>query len=115
MSLNSFVNNLSNTSNNEKNTNSNTGMSRGSGGGSKLEIMDDFLNANVVNKYQQPWRNLTTFLKKNRMKLFFDSRSDDYPEETQQKIIRRLSLGKIENKLIEYNSDIGEIISINVN
>jgi hypothetical protein len=115
MSLNSFVNNLSNTSTDEKNTNSNTGMSRGSGGGSKLEIMDDFLNANVVNKYQQPWRNLTTFLKKNRMKHFFDSRSDDYPEETQQKIIRRLSLGKIENKLIEYNSDIGEITSINVN
>lgn len=117
MSLNSFVNNLSNTSTNEKNTNSNTGMSLGGGDGdgSKLKMMDEFLNSNVVNKYQQPWRNLTTFLKKNRMKLFFDSRSDDYPEETQQKIIRRLSLGKIENKLIEYNSDIGEITSINVN
>ena len=117
MSLNSFVNNLSNNnaSNNTQIENSSgMGMTRSNGSHSKLEIMDEFLNANVVNKYQQPWRNLTTFLKKNRMKKFFESHSDDYPEETQQKILRRLSLGKIENKLIEYNSDTGEITSINL-
>lgn len=116
MSLNSFVNNLSNTStSNNTQTSSGMGMSRSNGSQSKLEIMDEFLNANVVNKYQQPWRNLTTFLKKNRMKQFFESHSDDYPEETQQKILRRLSLGKIENKCVEYNSETGEITSININ
>lgn len=116
MSLNSFVNNLSNnnTSNNTQ-TSSGMGMTRSNGSQSKLEIMDKFLNANVVNKYKQPWRNLTTFLKKNRMKMFFESHSDDYPEEIQQKILRRLSIGRIENKCVEYNSETGEIISININ
>lgn len=115
MSLNSFVNNLNNNNSNNENINTDkkSGMSR-IGSQSKLEIMDEFLNANVVNKYEQPWRNLTTFLKKNRMKHFFENHEEDYTSAEQQKILRRLSLGKIENKCVSYDSDKGEITSINI-
>ena len=66
MSLNGFINNLSGVENNVENnikrdSNSGTGKRRSLG---KVDIMDEFLNAQVVNKYQQPWRNLTQFLKK---------------------------------------------------
>ena len=32
----------------------------------------------VVNKYQQPWRNLTQFLKKDRMTNFFNINPDRF-------------------------------------
>lgn len=111
MSLNSFVNNITESNVNENN--SNLSMSKSdTGSSSRLEIMDDFLNSQVVDKYNQPWRNLTKFLKKNRMKQYLDSQGDEYSQIEKQSILRRLSLGKIENKCVEYNPNSGEIVKL---
>ena len=100
MSLNSFVNNLSNTStSNNTQTSSGMSMSRSNGSQSKLEIMDEFLNANVVNKYQQPWRNLTTFLKKKRMKQFFESHSDDTLKKPNRKSLEGFHLERLKTNV----------------
>ena len=37
------------------------------------EKMDAFLETTVVDKYKQKWKDLTTFLKTNRIKLFINS------------------------------------------
>jgi hypothetical protein len=111
MSLNSFVSNITESNVNENNNNL-CMLKTDTGSTSRLEIMDDFLNSQVVDKYNQPWRNLTKFLKKNRMKQYLDSQGDEYSQIEKQSILRRLSLGKIENKCVEYNPDSGEIVKL---
>ena len=37
------------------------------------EKMDAFLETTVVDKYKQKWKDLTTFLKTNRIKMFINS------------------------------------------
>lgn len=114
MSLNSFVNNIKERNENENNNRTLNNTKSDTGSSSRLEIMDDFLNSQVVDKYNQPWRNLTTFLKKNRMRKYLDSRGDEFTSTEKQSILRRLSLGKIENKCIEYNPNDGEIIKLTI-
>lgn len=114
MSLNSFVNNINDRNENENNNRTLNNTKSDTGSSSRLEIMDDFLNSQVVDKYNQPWRNLTTFLKKNRMRKYLDSRGDEFSSIEKQSILRRLSLGKIENKCIEYNPNDGEIVKLTI-
>jgi len=114
MSLNGFINNLSGVENNVENntkgdSNSEIGKRRSLG---KLDIMDEFLNAQVVNKYQQPWRNLTQFLKKDRMTNFFNINPDRFNKETQVKILRLITNNKFDNKNVAYDPQIGEITEV---
>jgi hypothetical protein len=46
------------------------------------------------------------------MKQYLDSQGDEYSQIEKQSILRRLSLGKIENKCVEYNPDSGEIVKL---
>lgn len=114
MSLNSFVNNINDRNENENNNRTLNNTKSDTGISSRLEIMDDFLNSQVVDKYNQPWRNLTTFLKKNRMQKYLDSQGDELSSIEKQSILRRLSLGKIENKCVEYNPNDGEIVKLTI-
>lgn len=108
MSLNSFVNNLNG---NETNV---IHIKTEPVNLTKLESMDNFLNSTVVDKFNQPWRSLTKFLKKNRMIRFLDDRNDEYTLIEKKSIMRRLSLGKIENKCVEYDQEKGEITKLTV-
>ena len=38
----------------------------------RMEKLDTFLDSRVINKYKQPWKNLTKFLKRDRIILFFN-------------------------------------------
>lgn len=108
MSLNSFVNNLNG------NETSDINIKTEPVNLTKLESMDNFLNSTVVDKFNQPWRSLTKFLKKNRMIRFLDDRNDEYTLIEKKSIMRRLSLGKIENKCVEYDQEKGEITKLTV-
>jgi len=108
MSLNSFVNNLNG------NETSVINIKTEPVNLTKLESMDNFLNSTVVDKFNQPWRSLTKFLKKNRMIRFLDDRNDEYTLIEKKSIMRRLSLGKIENKCVEYDQEKGEITKLTV-
>jgi hypothetical protein len=108
MSLNSFVNNLNGNETNVINIKTEPVNL------TKLESMDIFLNSTVVDKFNQPWRSLTKFLKKNRMIRFLDDRNDEYTLIEKKSIMRRLSLGKIENKCVEYDQEKGEITKLTV-
>ena len=108
MSLNSFVNNLNGNETNVINVKTEPVNL------TKLESMDNFLNSTVVDKFNQPWRSLTKFLKKNRMIRFLDDRNDEYTLIEKKSIMRRLSLGKIENKCVEYDQEKGEITKLTV-
>ena len=111
MSLNSFVNNLNG---NETNVINDINIKTEPVNLTKLESMDNFLNSTVVDKFNQPWRSLTKFLKKNRMIRFLDDRNDEYTLIEKKSIMRRLSLGKIENKCVEYDQEKGEITKLTV-
>lgn len=110
MSLNGFINNLSGVENNvERDSNGKKEKKRSLG---KVDIMDEFLNAQVVNKYQQPWRNLTLFLKKDRMTNFFNINPERFDKETQVKILRLITNNKFDNKNVAYDPQIGEITEV---
>jgi len=106
MSLNGFMNNL-NKSNYDENLNENLNEPRKSLG--KIDIMDNFLNTQVVDKYAQSWRSLTAFLKKNRMILFFNNNPDKFDTNVQKKILQLISCNKLDNKDVAYDPEIGEI------
>lgn len=78
----------------------------------KIQTMSGFLNTKVVNKYQQPWKNLTIFLKKNRLNHFFSKNDCGFEEVDQKRMLRRLSNGNFDNKNVVYDSDCGEIIEL---
>ena len=48
------------------------------------------------------------------MRKYLDSRGDELSSTEKQSILRRLSLGKIENKCIEYNPNDGEIVKLTI-
>ena len=104
MSLNGFMHNL-NKSNNDENLNEN-GPRKSL---RKIDVMDNFLNTQVVNKYAQSWRSLTAFLKKNRMILFFNNNPDKFDTNVQKKILQLISCNKLDNKDVAYDNETGEI------
>ena len=79
------------------------------------EKMDAFLETTVVDKYKQKWKDLTTFLKTNRIKLFINSQerlTQIERESTIRKINNMLTTGKLKNADFEYDNEEGVIKSI---
>lgn len=82
---------------------------------SREEKMDAFLETTVVDKYKQKWKDLTTFLKTNRIKLFInnhDELTEIERESTIRKISNMLATGKLKNADFDYDSEEGMIKSI---
>ena len=82
---------------------------------SREEKMNAFLETTVVDKYKQKWKDLTTFLKTNRIKLFINSH-DELTEIERESMIRNISnmliTGKLKNADFGYDSEGGTINSI---
>ena len=79
------------------------------------EKMDAFLETTVVDKYKQKWKDLTTFLKTNRIKMFINSHenlTNLERESTIRKVNNMLTTGKLKNADFDYDSDEGVIKSI---
>ena len=79
------------------------------------EKMDAFLETTVVDKYKQKWKDLTTFLKTNRIKMFINSHenlTNLERESTIRKVNNMLTTGKLKNSDFDYDSDEGVIKSI---
>ena len=82
---------------------------------SREEKMDAFLETTVVDKYKQKWKDLTTFLKTNRIKLFINNKeelTEIERESTIRKINNMLTTGKLKNADFEYDNEEGIIKSI---
>ena len=114
MSYNNLVNNLTNTNKNNiipKNETIDipkTILTR-------EEKMDAFLETTVVDKYKQKWKDLTTFLKTNRIKMFINSQgelTEIERESTIRKINNMLTTGKLKNADFDYDNEEGVIRSI---
>tara|TARA_B100001093_G_C26702624_1_gene959776 strand:- start:479 stop:832 length:354 start_codon:yes stop_codon:yes gene_type:complete len=82
---------------------------------SREEKMNAFLETTVVDKYKQKWKDLTTFLKTNRIKLFINSH-DELTEIERESMIRKISnmliTGKLKNADFDYDNEEGMIKSI---
>jgi hypothetical protein len=79
------------------------------------EKLDAFLETKVVDKFKQKWKDLTLFLRTNRIKLFIDkqeSLTDIERKSAVRKISNMLVTGKLKNADIDYNSEEGLIESI---
>ena len=82
---------------------------------SREEKMDAFLETTVVDKYKQKWKDLTTFLKTNRIRMFVNSHdelTEIERESTIRKISNMLATGKLKNADFDYDSEEGTINSI---
>ena len=83
-----------------------------------IDKMEKFLNSKVVNKYCQPWRSLTTYLKLDRLKLYLDKqfeegRIDDTKLiELYDVLYNKIERGQLKSSNLVYNETIGEIESI---
>ena len=114
MSYNNLVNNLTNTNKNNiipKNETIDTPKTILT----REEKMDAFLETTVVDKYKQKWKDLTTFLKTNRIRMFINSHdelTEIERESTIRKINNMLTTGKLKNADFEYDSEEGTIKSI---
>ena len=82
---------------------------------SREEKLDAFLESTVVDKYKQKWKDLTTFLRTNRIKLFINEQetlTDIEKESLIRKLSNMLNTGKLKNADFNYNCDEGKIESI---
>ena len=105
MSYNNLVNNITNTNSllpkREPGLSPKTILTR-------EEKMDAFLETTVVDKYKQKWKDLTTFLKTNRIKLFINSQerlTEIERESTIRKINNMLTTGKLKNADFDYDNE----------
>ena len=112
MSYNNLVNNITNTNSllpkEEQRLSPKTILTR-------EEKMDAFLETTVVDKYKQKWKDLTAFLKTNRIKLFINSQeelTEIERESTIRKINNMLTTGKLKNADFDYDNEEGAIKSI---
>ena len=112
MSYNNLVNNITNTNSllpkEEHRLSPKTILTR-------EEKMDAFLETTVVDKYKQKWKDLTAFLKTNRIKLFINSQeglTQIERESTIRKINNMLTTGKLKNADFDYDNEEGVIKSI---
>ena len=76
----------------------------------RMEKLDTFLNSRVINKYKQPWKNLTKFLKRDRILFFFDTNVE--LKEHLSMVLEHLDNNTITPKDIKYNETTGEIDNI---
>jgi len=112
MSYNNLVNNITNTNSllpkKEPRLTPKTILTR-------QEKMNAFLETTVVDKYKQKWKDLTVFLKTNRIKLFINNKeelTEIERESTIRKINNMLTTGKLKNADFEYDNEEGIIKSI---
>jgi hypothetical protein len=73
----------------------------------RMEKLDTFLDARVINKYKQPWKNLTKFLKRDRIIFYFNENSE--LQEHLPAVLEQLDNNTLVPKDIKYNDTIGEI------
>jgi hypothetical protein len=73
----------------------------------RMEKLDTFLDSRVINKYKQPWKNLTKFLKRDRIIFYFNENSELL--EHLPTVLEQLDNNTLVPKDIKYNDDIGEI------
>ena len=73
----------------------------------RMEKLDTFLDSRVINKYKQPWKNLTKFLKRDRIILFFNSNIE--LKEHLPTVLEQLDNNTLVPKDIKYNETTGEI------
>ena len=78
---------------------------------SRMDKLDYFLDNQVIDKFKQPWKNLTKFLKRNRI-IFFFKMNDDLKEEHIAMVLGNLDNNLITPKDIKYNEINGEIDNI---
>ena len=64
---------------------------------SREEKLDKFLESTVVDKFKQKWKDLTPFLRTNRIKLYVEETSDN-SEEVEKQFI------SIRAEILDYNS-----------
>lgn len=73
----------------------------------RMEKLDTFLDSRVINKYKQPWKNLTKFLKRDRIILFFNENIE--LKEHLDTVLDKLDNNTLLPKDIKYNETTGEI------
>ena len=73
----------------------------------RMEKLDTFLDSRVINKYKQPWKNLTKFLKRDRIILFFHTNIE--LKEHLSTVLDKLDNNTLLPKDIKYNETTGEI------
>ena len=114
MSYNNLVNSITNTNKQIPKIDSNTDtltniLTRG-------EKMDAFLESKVVDKFKQKWKDLTPFLKTNRLKNYVYNCNEELSEIEKDSLLRKittaLTTGKLKNTDIVYDVEKGEIESI---
>jgi len=76
----------------------------------RMEKLDTFLDTRVINKYKQSWKNLTKFLKRDRILFFFDTNVE--LKEHLSMVLEHLNNNTITPKDIKYNETTGEIDNI---
>ena len=80
------------------------------------EKLNKFLESTVVDKFKQKWKDLTPFLRTNRIKLYVEETSDNSEEVEKQALVRKINnllmTGKLKNNDILYDAEEGKIISV---
>ena len=101
MSLNSFMKHL------DPNSIKSTTTDEDTVNYTRMEKLDTFLDSRVINKYKQPWKNLTKFLKRDRIIFFFHSNIE--LKEHLPMVLEQLDNNTLVPKDIKYNETTGEI------
>ena len=80
------------------------------------EKLNAFLETKVVDKFKQKWKDLTQFLKVNRITEYVNNNKTDISDIERQDMIKKINnlliTGKLKNADILYDSEKGSIISI---
>jgi len=83
---------------------------------SREEKLDKFLESKVVDKFKQKWKDLTLFLRNNRIKMYIEELNEDSEEIEKQALVRKINnllmTGKLKNNDILYDAEEGKIISV---
>ena len=83
---------------------------------SREEKLDKFLESTVVDKFKQKWKDLTPFLRNNRIKLYIEETNENSSDLEKQAIVRKINnllmTGKLKNNDILYDAEEGKIISV---
>ena len=58
---------------------------------SREEKLDKFLESTVVDKFKQKWKDLTPFLRTNRIKLYVEETSEDSSDLEKQATVRKIN------------------------
>lgn len=119
MSYNNLVTNVTNVTNSITNTNEKLDKIETFNSEKQIlsreEKLDAFLESTVVDKFKQKWRDLTPFLRTNRLKFFINNQetlSEIEKESHLRKINNMILTGKLKPVDIDYNVETGIIEGI---